>query len=241
MNWDIWEGIERILLKYGINPILAVIPDNHDPKLAFGPAAQDFWDRVRAWQARGWAIGLHGYQHIYVNSNSGLVGITPQSEFAGIDPGVQEDKLRSGLEIFRHEKVQPDCWIAPSHSFDRNTVRILRKLGLQVISDGLWRWPHTDRSGSIWVPQQLWNRPCRMPPGIWTVCNHHNRWTAEDILTLERDVQEYSSLIITLKDAVSASKKGWLTLPDRIRTHMRVTAKYHVRPWLVHFLPLRRP
>ena len=59
MNWANWRVLEAMLLQAGISPILAVVPDNRDPKLVAGPPAPDFWDHVRAWQARGWAIGLH--------------------------------------------------------------------------------------------------------------------------------------------------------------------------------------
>ena len=47
------------------------------------PPADDFWARVRGWQARGWAIGLHGYQHRYVTHDGGLVPLNQRSEFAG--------------------------------------------------------------------------------------------------------------------------------------------------------------
>lgn len=241
MNWDIWGRIEETLLRYNIGPILAVIPDNRDPELAVAPPAPDFWERVRSWQARGWAIGLHGHQHVYVNLNRGLIGVTPRSEFAGVDPEIQEAKLRKGFDIFTHEGVRPDCWIAPAHSFDWNTVDLLVKLGLPVISDGLWRWPHTDKRGITWVPQQLWNSPRAMPPGIWTVCNHHNHWTGSETTVLQREVREFASSFITLGDAVSACKGRRLRLSDRIRALVKGRLKYRLRPFLAPLLALRKP
>jgi peptidoglycan/xylan/chitin deacetylase (PgdA/CDA1 family) len=240
MNWDIWGRIEETLLRYNISPILAVIPDNRDPQLEIAPPAPDFWDRVRSWQARGWAIGLHGHQHVYVNLNRGLIGVTPRSEFAGVDPEIQEAKLRKGLDIFTHEGVRPDCWIAPAHSFDWNTVDLLVKLGLPVISDGLWRWPHTDKRGVTWVPQQLWNHLRPMPPGIWTVCNHHNHWTEHEILSLEQQVRAFASLLIAFDDAVSSGKQRKLALSDTIRAKVR-PLKYRLRPFLAPLLALRKP
>src|SRR5437773_4931297 len=92
------------------------------------PPSNDFWPRVREWQARGWSIGLHGHQHVYVNKNAGIMGITSQSEFAGVAPERQAEKLRAALEIFGREGVRADCWVAPSHSFDLTTVALLAQV-----------------------------------------------------------------------------------------------------------------
>src|SRR5260370_42375028 len=54
------------LMARRLKPILAVVPDNQDPMLKVDAPVADFWDRVRQWQARGWTIALHGYQHRYV-------------------------------------------------------------------------------------------------------------------------------------------------------------------------------
>jgi len=84
IDWYIWNEIETMLISANVSPILAVIPDNRDPKLMVDPPVADFWQRVREWQKRGWTIGLHGYQHIYVNNNSGILSLNKRSEFAGL-------------------------------------------------------------------------------------------------------------------------------------------------------------
>src|SRR5262245_41195137 len=80
MTWAVWEGIEAHLDRHGVKPILAVVPDNLDPKLKVDPPRADFWDRVRGWQAKGYTIAIHGYQHVYVNRNPGIIGVTHNSE-----------------------------------------------------------------------------------------------------------------------------------------------------------------
>lgn len=32
-NWDVWEPVEATLLDAGVRPLVAVVPDNQDPKL----------------------------------------------------------------------------------------------------------------------------------------------------------------------------------------------------------------
>lgn len=197
MNWDMWYRIESVLLEHKISPLLAVVPDNQDKKLVAYAAREGFWDRVRAFQARGWSIGLHGYQHLYVTRDRGIVGIQARSEFAGLSSQVQKDKLRKGIEIFREQGIDPDLWIAPAHSFDSITVNALQELGIAVISDGLAIAPHTDANGMFWVPQQLW-RFRRRPFGVWTVCFHHNRWSDRQFDQFRRDTESYRHSITDL-------------------------------------------
>ena len=68
MNWTVWDAIESQLIRHSIRPILAVVPDNHDPKLIVEVARADFWERVRSWQRAGYAIAMHGYEHRYVTT-----------------------------------------------------------------------------------------------------------------------------------------------------------------------------
>ena len=169
LNWKAWDLIEAVLIEAGVKPIVAVIPDNRDEQLRMGEADKGFWDRVRAWQLRGWTIGLHGYQHRYVTTHSGILGLKRYSEFAGLLLAEQEAKLWEASRIFREQGIEPNVWVAPAHSFDWNTVRALQKIGIHTISDGFYLSPHVDSRGMLWIPQQLWRfRP--MPVGLRTIC-----------------------------------------------------------------------
>ena len=86
MRWDIWSEIEEALVSSGVKPILAIVPDNRDLVLQRGPPARDFWQRARHWQDLGWTIALHGYQHLYVARDGGLVTRRKKSELGTIVP-----------------------------------------------------------------------------------------------------------------------------------------------------------
>ena len=216
MNWAMWEAIEARLASLGVRPILAVVPDNRDPKLAVDPPRADFWDQVRRWQGQGWCIALHGYQHHYVNREAGMLGLNPQSEFAGLPREEQEAKLRKGLALFAEQGVRADAWVAPSHSFDRTTVGILADLGLTVISDGLWPRPFTEPGGTTWVPQQLWDFQPR-PAGVWTVCNHHNHWTPERLDRFTESLHAYAPFLTDVPTVLAEYAGRGLSLADRWR------------------------
>ena len=194
MNWAVWNEVEQILQDCHVKPILAVIPDNQDPKLKAGEPNPSFWERVRTWQGCGWTIGLHGYQHRYVTNHAGLMGIRERSEFSGLNSFEQRAKLRQALNVFDREGVKPVLWIAPGHSFDTMTLNVLQSLGILHVSDGFALYPYLDGEGMMWVPQQLW-RFRRLPFGLWTVCLHVNSWTSADVTRFRSSLREFAAAI----------------------------------------------
>jgi predicted deacetylase len=210
MNWEVWSEIEAALLERNLKPMLAVVPDNQDQVLKVAPPVQDFWGRVRTWQASGWAIALHGYQHKYVTYHPGVVTVRKKSEFAGVPAAEQEEKLRLGMEVFERHGVNSSLWIAPSNSFDTSTVALLPRFGISTICDGHFRFPFVCRRNMFWVPHQLFGfRPA--PAGVWTVCYHHNQWTSEDLRKFREDLDYYGPQISSL-DEISrewAGRRSW--------------------------------
>lgn len=202
MRWDIWSEIEEALVSSGLKPVLAVVPDNQDRVLQPCRPDQNFWERARRWQQLGWTIAMHGYQHLYVARDGGLVTTRKKSEFASLPAGEQKEKLRRGMEIFRREGIQSHVWIAPGNAFDDVTASLLPQLGIDTISAG-WFWrPFIGRHQMTWVPCQLSIlRP--VPPGLWSVCYHHNNWTSSDMTEFKEGLQRYRNSIISLDEALA--------------------------------------
>jgi predicted deacetylase len=215
MNWTIWKDIENILIDTKVVPILAVVPDNRDEELVVDKANDAFWSIVRTWQKRGWTIGIHGYQHRYVTHNGGLVGIKGKSEFAGLHEAEQELKLAKAMAVFREQDVIPQVWVAPGHSFDAITLRLLQKANVNVVSDGLYLLPNTDSLGIIHIPQQLW-RFRRLPFGLWTVCYHHNNWTGGDVERFAADVRSHRTQITSLPAVLASYRQRNRNLLDEM-------------------------
>jgi hypothetical protein len=194
MNWRVWDAVERILLDQQLDPILAVVPDNRDDTLRVSAPDGRFWDRVRGWQARGWTIAMHGWQHRFVTKDAGILRVNRYSEFAGLPRHEQERKIRAGVEVFEREGIESVIWIAPAHSFDDVTLQVLSESDFRYISDGFFLLPHVDRFGMTWIPQQLWSFRCR-PYGVWTICFHINRWTSTEVLGFKESIKKYSEKI----------------------------------------------
>jgi hypothetical protein len=215
MNWRIWHQLEGDLYELNVKPLMAVVPDNRDRDLMVSaPEVNNFWNNVRSWQARGWTIGLHGYQHRYLTQTAGMYGRMPRSEFAGLPYEIQEIKLRNAIRIFREQRVSPEVWVAPAHSFDATTVAILSKLGIRIISDGYAIYPYQDAEGVTWIPQQF-GRFRKLPFGVWTICCHFNDWTEAETDRFRQDLAKYRAHFTAVTDVVksfSERRRNWFDL-----------------------------
>lgn len=209
-----WERVRLMIEEFGIRPILAVIPDNQDPDLEKSRPAPGFWDQMRQMEAAGATIALHGYQHLCVNRARSLIAIHERSEFAGVRYEVQRDWVAAGLQILRGHGLHPRLWVAPRHSFDRNTLRAIRKEGLRFLSDGLARVPFR-RGGVTWIPQQLWSPEARSR-GIWTICVHPNSTHRSKAEELRSFLAGYAAQFTTF-DRVAEEFAGYrLGMMERI-------------------------
>lgn len=229
MNWEIWGQVEELLVDFNVRPILAVIPDNRDESFSFGHAAPDFWDRVRRWQAQGWTIAVHGYQHTFLTQHRGLFGWDDRSEFAGLPASEQQARIGAALDIFDREGIKPNVFVAPNHSFDDATLEVLHHSGIRIVSDGLGLFPHVDRRGMLWIPLQTWSFEVRRL-GVWTVCLHHNRWTQRDVDTFRENLARYGRRLTSVDALVTAFGARRRGILDRAYAGQRRARRWrHVR------------
>ena len=192
MDSNKWTRFEDLLDKHNIKPIVAVIPCNEDPELLKENSDGNFWKKVSAWEKKGWAIAMHGCTHVYTTKNPGLVPINKRSEFAGVDLEMQKSLIRRGIKKFEQHNIKTDIFVAPSHSFDRNTLRALSSSSkIQTISDGIGLYPFK-KYGFNWIPQQIW-RFRKMPFGCWTACFHPNEISDQEFKALELFLDSNSS------------------------------------------------
>lgn len=200
MDWPRFERLARVFDEYKIRPLIGVIPDNQDSQLRqFPEFVGDFWEKLRSLQACGWEIAQHGFQHVYVTRKCGLMGINGLSEFAGLPYEEQFDKIAQGQRILREHGLQFETFMAPSHSFDRLTLRALRELGFTTVTDGFSPWPSIEH-GLIFLPQWL-AKPRVLPLGVQTFCLHINVMTEWEIRHVEEFVAEHRRDFLTFDEA----------------------------------------
>ena len=199
MDVENWSRLEVLFDSYSIKPIVAVVPNNRDSKLKKNEFDVFFWDKVRRWQKKGWAIALHGFDHVYISDSSGIVPFNKKSEFAGLDLNKQIEKIEKGITKFREEKIETNIWIAPSHTFDENTLKALKfKTDIEIISDGVSLFPFF-KYGFKWIPQQIWHFR-KMPVGIWTSCFHPNEMSKVEFTQLENFIKKNHKSFLNILD-----------------------------------------
>jgi len=211
MNREKWNRAFDLVDRYNINPIVAVIPDNHDGKMIIDEYDNDFWDKVRQWQEIGYHIALHGYNHVYVTKERGIVPMNTQSEFAGVDIDIQREKIKKGFAIFQKEKIKTNIWVAPAHTFDKNTLKVLKEeTTIDTISDGIAFYPYF-QDDFFWIPQQIW-RFQNKKSGIWTICLHPNSMNESKFIEFEKFLENHSSEFVndiqSLKNLYKNRKKS---------------------------------
>lgn len=184
MHYDKWEPFFELFDKYGVIPIIAAIPFNKDPKMISDNPDITFWDRLRALQKQGYRIAMHGYEHLYSVKKSGPFNINKKSEFAGVGLLRQTEMLHKAYEKFESEGIRVDIFVAPGHTFDKNTLKGLKSAtNIRYISDGFYLNP-VKKNGLFWIPQQLWT-PQNKKRGVWTICLHPETSGNEILLLLE--------------------------------------------------------
>ena len=178
MDHEEFERHLDLFGQYEVRPLLGVVPDNRDPKLEVDKEKPDFWDRLRQLVADDRVeIAQHGYQHLYASGGNPLFGrlygFPARSEFAGLSYKEQRRKMEAGRRILNERGLATDVWMAPSHTSDRTTLRVLADLGFRAVSDGIALYPFRLAGLKTFVPQQLWE-PKSVPLGVWTICLHPN-------------------------------------------------------------------
>lgn len=188
MNKAKWQRIFDILDQYGVHPMVGIIPHNEDPDQEIDAPDLEFWNKAKQWQDKGYAIAMHGYNHVCI-SEGGMNGLNPiwhRSEFAGVSLDVQKQKIRDGFEILVGHGLNPQWFFAPSHTFDENTLIALKECSnIRKISDTIAINPYSSR-GLIFVPCQM-GRLREMPlKGFWCACYHPSIMDEAEFVALEK-------------------------------------------------------
>lgn len=227
MDWLRFERLVRLLNEHHIRPLIGVIPDNQDPQLRrFPEFTGDFWARMRSLQDAGWEIAQHGFQHVYATRERGLMGVNGLSEFAGLPFAEQLKKLACGQELLTHHGLRCETFMAPSHSFDRTTLRALRELRFTTITDGFAPFPYFEH-GLIFIPQLLAS-PRVMPFGVQTFCLHINVMTEAQVQRVEQFVAAHHREFITFPEAREVASPGYM---NRMAGKIAGTALRGLRIW----------
>lgn len=213
MDWKKFLRFKGLCDRYGIKPLIGVVPSNMDENLNIdkpeNAPAQDFWEYVRMLEKEGWCIAQHGVTHVYSNKNPGCFPLNRLSEFAGTGYEKQYESLKRGKEILSDHGIAAGLFMAPAHSFDRDTVRALRELGFVGLTDGFGSFPY-ERWGMTFYPishsrgSVLKNRG---KAGYTTFVIHTNTMDESDFDMYARIFEEHRDRLASYSDLLRVKPK----------------------------------
>lgn len=218
MDWDMWLKADKVLRQHKVKPLLGVVPLCEDPELMIMDERQDFWEYVKQLQKEGYILAMHGCNHVYDNEHRSLVSNGLKTEFAGHSYEVQLDKIRRGKEALLAHGIKTDIFFAPSHSYDKNTIRALYECGFKYISDGKSKKP-INRYGIWCIPCRFGGVPQVGKWGMYTVVLHTNMWTLDRSMIqyqalrnicsqYEKDIVDFYEFVETYSKGVEVIQKG---------------------------------
>lgn len=216
-----WQRMENLLDNYGLKPLVGIIPDNADSKTMMESENSLFWDKAKMWQEKGWSIALHGYDHCYL-SDKGMNGFNPmwsRSEYAGVSLEKQKEKIRKGVGILKEHGLIVNYFFAPSHTFDKNTLKaLMSESDIRIVSDTIGRFPY--KYQEFWFIPQITGHCVKMPlSGIYTFCFHPNMMVEHDFVVLESFIKDYQNSFITF-DEINLELYGSKRFADKVLTYL---------------------
>ena len=214
MDWDRFKDIMGILKSYKIKSILGVIPDSKDLSLNVSKGINNYIEYLLDCRDNGDIIAQHGLNHIYDSNSSGMYGTKNYSEFAGHSFHEQYKRLQKGKSILMKYNLWQPYFMAPSHSFDYNTIKALKELEFKYITDGIGLYPYTYQ-GITFIPQ-FYSKPLpKIIPGISQLCIHINTISNSDLLKLKEFIRSNSESFITTESALRMKEKSKFALFSR--------------------------
>lgn len=224
MDAERWHKMQCLLDKYGIRPMVGIIPANADPKQKVDSEDSMFWQKALKWQEMGWAIALHGFDHCYISTNAGINPLWNRSEFAGVPLNEQKHKIREGVAILKNHGLTPKYFFAPSHTFDNNTLTALKEdSDIRIISDTIATKPYK-QGDFIFIPQ-IGGHCLEMPlSGVYTFCFHPNTMNDDAFNTLETFIQKHKDEFCRFEELDLNNVKG-KNIKDRIISWLYFTQR----------------
>lgn len=209
MNWVRFNKLKSIINKYKIKSILGVVPKCEDKEISKFPKYENYFLDLQKMKLEGDLIAQHGYTHITDSRNKGLFGKEKKSEFAGLDYPTQYERINKGKKILIEHKLWQPIFMAPHHSFDETTLKVLKKLDFKLITDGFARYPY-ELKGIKLIPQLSAMPLPTFLPLISQLCIHINYLNNEELRYLINFIEKNNHLFISPLDALKFEKNNFL-------------------------------
>lgn len=230
MDWEGFLRFKALLDRYQVKPLIGVIPQNRDENVKGSGNGRpgDFWAYIRKLQEEGWVVAMHGYEHVYTTQKGGLFPLNHFSEFAGLSYEKQKQMLEDGKKILEDKGVVTDLFMAPAHSYDRNTLKALKDTGFKGITDGFGDCPYVYRGLTFYPISFRFSATLKKKRGYSTMVVHTGTNTEKEMEQYEGYFRRGDIMWIPYGEYLNAkaAKRGIL---GRCREFLMAMGKF----WLV--------
>lgn len=203
MDWKKFKRMESLLDKYQIAPLLGIVPDNQDWNLKKNEPAEDFRACIKVWEEKGWKFALHGWKHVYTTKKGGLFPLNRFSEFAGVSEEKQREMIWDGKERLEKMGAETDIFMAPAHSYDKNTLKILKEADFKYVTDGFGNCPY-QWQGLTFLPIAFQKSKDIEKEGYTTLVFHTNTMTGQDFEDFEKTLEKHKKDFISYGEYLKA-------------------------------------
>lgn len=207
MDWDNFDRMECLLDQYDVAPLLGIVPENQDLNLRKNEPAENFEACIKEWEKKGWSFALHGWHHLYTTGKGGLFPLNHFSEFAGVPRETQREMIEDGKERLANMGVQTNIFMAPAHSYDRNTLKALKEAGFAYVTDGFGSMPY-EWKGLTFLPIAfLKSKDIEKKQGYTTLVFHTNTMTEQDFADFEKLLKTHKTDFVSYKEYIRVPAK----------------------------------
>ncbi len=202
MDFEKFNKMKQLLDTYQIKPLIGVVPFNEDKNLMRNPKREDFAEFLQGLVKEGWVVALHGYEHLYTTDKGGIFPLNHFSEFAGLPLKKQNEMIAKGKEKLHSWGIDTDIFMAPAHTFDRNTLKALCSNGFRYVTDGFGKKPYK-RRGLIFLPIAVKQSDCyKQIDAYTTLVFHTNTMEDKEFEKYQRMFEENKASFISYADYI---------------------------------------
>ena len=207
MDWAKFLRFKELCDLYQVKPLIGVVPENQDSMLHIDEAREDFWEYILQLQKDGWCIAQHGCTHIYSTKKKGCFPLNALSEFAGRSYEEQYATLKRGKQMLEEHGIYTDMFMAPAHSYDKNTLKALKALGFTKLTDGFGKTPYRWQELVFYPISFKQSSSLKKKKGYTTFVIHANTMNDKDFERYENLFQAYSDRLISYNEYMKQEPK----------------------------------
>ena len=225
MDWAKFLRFKELCDLYQVKPLIGVVPENQDAMLHIDEERDDFWECLLQLEKEGWVIAQHGYTHIYSTKKKGCFPLNAISEYAGKPYEEQLAYLKKGKQILESHGIYTDIFMAPAHSYDKNTLKALKEVGFSKLTDGFGDRPYEWKGLTFYPISFKQSNSLKQEKGYTTFVIHANTMNEKDFERYEKLFAEHKDKLISYQDylKVSTEKRGVI---GRVKEYLMAISKY---------------